>query len=221
MALIFQEVLTIVVRLRGNRQRFGDIEVFRTQIRNAFKTAEQDGLRRGYGLEDMRAGTLAIVAFLDESILNSRNAAFTDWQDRPLQEELFGVRIAGEIFFRDVERLLGRPDSEPLADLLEVHQLCILLGFRGRYSVSGTAGEVRSILQQIEEKIRRIRGAPVTCAWQFTPRAVRAASGQGIRIFRWVAIGCALLALLLFVFFKLSLSSAAGELGRIAARNPS
>jgi type VI secretion system protein ImpK len=171
-------------------------------------------------LEDIRVGTFAIVAFLDESILNSQNAAFTDWQRKPLQEELFGVHVAGEIFFRNVERLLGRPDSEPLADLLEVHQLCMLLGFRGRYSASGTAGEVRSILQQIEEKIRRIRGAPATPAWQFAPQAVRAASDQWIPIFRWVAIGCAVLALLLFVFFKLSLSSSSGELQSIAVRNP-
>jgi type VI secretion system protein ImpK len=220
MALIFQEVLTVVVRLRANRQRFSDPEVFRAQIRNAFKTAEQDGLRRGYGLEDIRVGTFAIVAFLDESVLNSQNAAFADWQRKPLQEELFGVHVAGEIFFRNVERLLGRPDSEPLADLLEVHQLCMLLGFRGRYSTSGTAGEVRAILQQIEEKIRRIRGTPPTPAWQFTPQTVRAASDPWIPIFRWAAIGCVVLALLLFAFFKLSLSSAAGELASIAARNP-
>lgn len=143
MALIFQEVFTVIVRLRANRQRFGDPEVFRNQIRNALKSAETEGTRRGYTIEDMRVGTFAVVAFLDESILNSQNAIFVDWQRKPMQEEMYSVHEAGEIFYKNVDRLLGRSDSEPLADLLEVHQLCLLMGFRGRYSASGTAAEIR------------------------------------------------------------------------------
>src|SRR5579875_525493 len=108
--LVFQEVLTAIVRLRANRQRVSDPEVFRSQIRNALKTAEQDGLRRGYAAEDLRVATFVVVAFLDESILNSLNPIFADWPRKPLQEELFGVHIAGEIVFRNLERLLGRQD---------------------------------------------------------------------------------------------------------------
>ena len=97
-----------------------------------------------------------MVAFLDESILNMRNP-FCSWPRKPLQEELFGVHVAGEIFFRNVDRLLGRerlPNHWPIS---EIHQLC-LLRFRGRFSASGI-GEVHSDHRQIEEKIRRIRGA--------------------------------------------------------------
>jgi type VI secretion system protein ImpK len=218
--LVFQEVLTVVARLRANRQRVGDPETFRGQVRSALKTAEQDGLRRGYSLEDLRVATFAVVAFLDETILNSQNPIFADWPRRPMQEELFGVHVAGEIFFRNLDRLLGRQDSEPLADLLEVHQLCLLLGFRGRFSATGTA-EIRSLLTQIEEKIRRIRdgGAPPP-AWQITPQAVQAPRDKWIDILKWAAIGCAVLAVLLFLGFKLSLSSAAGELQDIASRMP-
>ena len=108
LALIYQEVFTVVMRLRANRQRFGDPEVFRSQIRNALKTAEGEGARRGYEVEDVRVATFAVVAFLDESILNSQNPIFADWQRKPLQEEMFGVHIAGEIFFRNLDRLLGR-----------------------------------------------------------------------------------------------------------------
>ncbi len=214
--LVFQEVLTVIVRLRANRQRVGDPEAFRAQIRNALKTAEQEGLRRGYTLEDLRVATFAIVAFLDESILNSQNPVFADWPRKPLQEELFGVHVAGEIFFRNVDRLLGRQDSEPLADLLEVHQLCLLLGFRGRYSASGTA-EIRSILGQIDEKIRRIRTVPAP-AWQIAPQAILSQGDAWIPVLKWIAITCAVLALVLFVIFKTSLSSSAGELRSIAAQ---
>lgn len=216
-ALIYQEALTVVERLRANRQRVADPETFRAQIRNALKSAEQDALRRGYSQEDVRVATFAVVAFLDESILNSQNPIFADWPRKPLQEELFGVHVAGEIFFRNVERLLSRQDSEPLADLLELYQLCLLLGFRGRYSITGAA-EIRSISSQMEEKIRRIRGAVPGPAWQIPPQHVRAAGDSWIPVLGWAAAACFALALILFIFFKVSLSSSAGELQTIASR---
>jgi type VI secretion system protein ImpK len=216
LALLFQEALTVVERLRANRQRVADPETFRAQMRNALKSAEQEALRRGYSAEDVRVATFAVVAFLDESILNSQNPIFADWPRKPLQEELFGVHVAGEIFFRNVERLLSRQDSEPLADLLELYQLCLLLGFRGRYSSTGTA-EIRSVSSQIEEKIRRIRGVSPEPAWEIAPQAIRPARDKWIPVLRWVAIGCCVLAVILFIFFKISLSSSAGELRTIAA----
>lgn len=217
MALIFQEVFTVIVRLRANRQRFGDPEVFRSQIRNALKTAESEGTRRGYSIEDLRVGTFAVVAFLDESILNSQNPIFPDWQRKPLQEELFGVHVAGEIFFRNLERLLGRSNSEPLADLLEVHQLCLLLGFRGRYSASGTTSEIRTMIDQIEEKIRRIRGAVAPLEWQPSAQAFPTAKDRWTALLKWAAVVSVCLALILFGVYKASLSSSARELSSLAA----
>src|SRR5690242_2171393 len=134
LALIFQEVLTVIERLRANRQPVSVAGVFRGQIRSALTAAEQEGMRRGYNPEDVRVGVFAVVAFLDESVLNIQNQVFADWPRKPLQEEMFGVHVAGEIFFRNVERLLQRNDSEGLADLLELHEVCLLLGFRGRFS---------------------------------------------------------------------------------------
>jgi len=218
LALIFQEVLTVVVRLRAGRLRFDGADVFRRQIRSALEAAERDGLRRGYSKEDVRVAMFAVIAFLDESILNSRNPAFAEWQSKPLQEELFGVHEAGEIFFRNLERLLGYSDSEPLADLLEVQGLVLALGLRGRYSASGNSAEIRSLLQEIDEKIRRIRGAPVTSAWQPPVQLAGPAVEPWIVPMMWVAIGSSVAALLLFIFFKFSLSSAIGELGSLASQ---
>ncbi len=215
LALLFQEVLTVIVRLRANRQRVTNPDTFRAQVQNALKLAEQDALRRGYTQEDVRVAVFAVVAFLDESILNAQNPMFADWPRKPLQLELFGVQIAGEIFFRNVERLLARQDSEPLADLLEVHQLCLLLGFRGKYGATG-GGEIRSILAQIEEKIRRIRGVAQP-QWKLQPEIVVSPRDRWIPILRWVLVGCIVVALILFGAFKFSLSSSTGQLSTIAA----
>jgi type VI secretion system protein ImpK len=213
--LIFQEVMTVVVRLRANRQPVTNSETFRAQVQNALKLAEQNALRRGYGQEDVRVAVFAVVAFLDESILNSQNPIFADWPRRPLQLEIFGVQIAGEIFFRNVERLLTRQDSEPLADLLEIHQLCLLLGFRGKYGASGT-GEIRNLLAQMDEKIRRIRRISEP-QWQVQPEKIVNPGDRWIPILRWTLIGCIVLALVLFAVFKVSLSSSTGQLSTIAA----
>jgi type VI secretion system protein ImpK len=215
LALLFQEVLTVVVRLRASRQVVTNSEAFRGQVQNALKVAEQDALRRGYSQEDVRVAVFAVVAFLDESILNAQNPVFADWPRRPLQLELFGVQIAGEIFFRNVDRLLARQDSEPLADLLEVHQLCLLLGFRGKYGATG-AGEIRNILSQIEERIRRIR-RPAGPQWQVQPEPVVSPGDRWAPILRWTLVGCIVLAVILFVAFKLLLSSSAGQLSTMAA----
>ena len=215
LALLFQEVITVVVRLRANRQRVTNSESFRGQVQSALRVAEQDALRRGYTQEDVRVAVFAVVAFLDESILNLQNPIFADWPRKPLQLELFGVQIAGEIFFRNVERLLARHDSEPLADLLEVHQLCLLLGFRGKYGATG-AGEIRSILTQIEEKIRRVRQISEP-QWQIQPEPIVRSGDRWIPILRWVLVACIVLALVLFAAFKFSLSSSAGQLSTIAA----
>jgi len=220
LAMIYQEVLTVITRLRSNRQAVDDPRAFRAQVRAALKVAEQEGARKGYSGEDVRVATFAIVAFLDESILNSRNPAFADWARKPLQEELFGVHVAGEIFFRNVERLLARNDSWDLVDLLEVYQLCLLLGFRGRYGLSGVA-ELRAIADSISEKIHRIRGpsAGLSPSWALPAETVSGAtSDPWIQRLKWGIAACWMLALLLFIIFKVSLSADVSELQGIVSQ---
>lgn len=214
LAILFQEALTVVVRLRSNRQAVGDPLAFRNQIATALNAAGQEAVRRGYVPEDVRAATFAIVAFLDESILNSHNPAFGDWVRKPLQQELFGVDVAGEIYFRNVDHLLGRGDSQELADTLEIYQLCLLLGFRGRYSV-GSNAELRNLTNIITERIHRIRGgSSMVLSPGSTPPAEppHATGDPWIRAFLWSAVACCTLALVLFVAFKISLNSGPSEL---------
>jgi len=218
LALIFEEVLTVIERLRAGRLRFEGIDVFRNQIWAAIDSAQKKGLRAGYTQDDVRLAMFAVVALLDESILTSRNPMFADWQSKPLQQALFNTDDAGDRIFRNISRLLGLNDSEALADLLEIHQLVLALGLRGRYSASGTTAEIGAILQKIEEKIRRIRGTPRALAWQPPPQAVVQSTDPWVPILKWMAIGCGVVALLLFVVFKFSLSSAITELGTLASQ---
>lgn len=157
LALVFQEVFTAVLRTRYQQQQVSDAQLFRTHIRQAIQNALQSARNIGYSSEVAQMAVFAVVGFLDESVLNSGNPAFSDWSRRPLQEELFGGHLAGETAFRNIRDLLSRQDSPEVADVLELHGLCLLLGFRGRYAL-GDAGELHAIQSAIADKIHRIRG---------------------------------------------------------------
>jgi len=214
LALMLQEVLTAIVRLRSNRQAVSDANSFRIHMREALKLADQEARKRGYSSDAIQLAVFAVVAFLDESILNSRNPLFADWPRKPLQEELFGTHMAGEVFFQNLQKLLGQTDSQELADLLEVYYLCVLLGFGGRYSM-GNKGDLRAIMDAVGEKIRRVRGysPDLSPAWKLPSEALRLTGGDPwVRWLGIVAIGCAALSLLLFIIFKFSLGSGVSDL---------
>ena len=208
LALLYQEVLTAIERLRGNRQGVTDANAFRHHTREALKMAAQNAAAAGYSTDDVKLATFATVAFLDESVLNSQNPIFADWVRQPLQAELFGTQIAGEVFFQNLQQLLGRPDSADLADILELHYLCLVLGFGGRYS-AGNRGELNQVMSMTADKIRRIRG-PFAMLSPFAGlpnETVASRQDPLVRRLGIIAAGCAILMILLFIVYKVILSS--------------
>jgi type VI secretion system protein ImpK len=218
LALLFQDVLTAIVRLRANRQGVTDANAFRHHTREALKTAASQALAAGYTAEDTRHATFAAVAFLDESVLNSQNPIFAEWLRKPLQAELFGTHTAGEEFFVSLQQLLGRGDSADLADLIEIHYLCLLLGFGGRYS-AGNRGELLQIMNLTGEKIRRIRGrfGDLSPAWR--PPKEKAVSHADPWVKRWgiIAAVCAVVTLLMFVGYMFGLNSVVSQLHNLSS----
>jgi len=220
LALAFQEILTAAERLRTGRQSIADATAFRYQILEGLKAADQQARNHGYHADDVKLAIFAVVALVDESVLNLRSPVFADWPRRPLQEELFGHHVAGEVFFKNLQDLLGKTDSPDLADLLEVYQLCLLLGFVGRYSLGGR-GDLRAVGEAVAEKIRRIRGAEgeISPAWALPPEAVRRAGTDPlVKTFGIVAAACGLLMVILFVVYKVILGSGVSSLGELAGK---
>ena len=174
LALALQEVLTATVRLRANRQVAADAESFRRHVKQVMAAAEQEARRAGYSDDQVRLALYAVVTFLDESVLNSTQPMFADWPRRPLQDEIFGGHLGGELFFQNLQQMLALPDSEDLADVLEVFQLCMLLGFHGRYSAAD-GGELRMLIGRVAEKMERIRGGygELSPSWRPPGRSAR------------------------------------------------
>ena len=222
LAMALQEVLTATVRVRARRQQVTDAESFRAQIREALRTVEQTSRQRGYSADEVRLAIFAAVAFLDETVLRSGNPVFSRWPGKPLQEEIFGGNVAGETFFQNLENLLRANDSPNIADLLEVYDLCLLLGYQGRYTVGGQ-GELDAMKRAIAAKIDRIRGPePLAPHWAPVPGSAPAASGDPmVRTLLWVACGCAVVALVLFVVFRITLSSGISTVRTLASQSRS
>lgn len=219
LAFVFQELLTVGERLRANRQQVNDAGSFRAQLWAGVKLADEEARRRGYTADDLELAIFAVVAFLDESILNLRLPVFADWPRQPMQEERYGHHIAGEIFFENLKKLLGRTDSQELADLLEVYSLCLLLGFAGKYSMGGR-GDLRAIAMQTAEKIQRIRqtGPEMAPFWRLPgdgpPRI--AGGDPWVKRLAIVAGCCFALMVTLLVLFYYLLGSGVESLQTIA-----
>jgi type VI secretion system protein ImpK len=220
LALTFQEILVGGERLRSGRQTVSDPAIFRQQVIDALKMADQQARNQGFNAEDIKLAIFAVVAFIDESVLNLRLPVFADWPRRPLQEELFGHHIAGEVFFKNLQELLGKNDSQDLADLLEVYLLCLLLGFAGRYSL-GDRGELRAITNATEEKIRRIRGGAgvLSPAWELPKESLQAPGADPlVKKIGIAAAACLALALILFIAYKLVLGSGLSRLNELVGK---
>jgi len=157
LALLYQGLLTGVVRLQAKREHIPEAEVFRRRTMRALQDVERDARSAGYEIDDIRDTHFAVVAFLDSVVLNSTEPGRAEWERKTLQEELFGQTDAGVVFFEKLERLRSRRDTKRLADILEVYLLCLLLGFEGRYS-GGLRGELYSIAERVRSRIENIRG---------------------------------------------------------------
>jgi len=217
LALSLQEAFTVAVRLRAGRQVAADAVSFRAHIKQVLAAADQRARAVGYDGDTVKSAVYAYIALLDESVLTSANPIFADWSRQPLQEEVFGEHMAGENFFRTVQELLGRQDSEELADLLEVYQLCLLIGFHGRYGASDASG-VHAISSTIQAKIARIRSdapgvAELAPDWRL-PGVEQLTRGTDIwaRRLTLVAAGALGLAVILFLLYLLVLRSGIGDL---------
>jgi type VI secretion system protein ImpK len=206
LSLLYQSILTGIVRIQAGRQPLGDLESLRRRMKGALQEAEKEAARAGYGSAEIREAEFAVVAFLDETILSSKEAKADEWRKRPLNIELFGQAVAGDVFFEKLADIERRSDSPQKADVLEVYLLCLLLGFEGRFSPP-LRGEVHRITENLRSKIEAIRGLDYKLAPPLeiyrAPAEIRAAGHEWL----WWSLGALAFAGILFLAFWLHLSS--------------
>lgn len=211
--LLYQGLLTGIIRLKGQRQHLADGESFRRRTKATLQEIERVGIAGGYDGRDVRDTHFAVVAFLDEAILHSNDPVRTEWEQSPLQQDLFGTRDAGVIFFEKLEQFRSRRDSEQLADILEVYLLCLLLGFEGRYTAK--RGELEGLMDTLRMRIEYIRGRSdqISPAGVLPPASVAAVPAKRpVSRLPLITLGLVVFTLILFWILRADLVSATEEL---------
>jgi type VI secretion system protein ImpK len=217
LALLYQHILTAIVRMQAGKQSLSDLETFRRRIKGALQQAESEAAQAGYDGDTIREASFAVVALLDETILSPKGPSADEWQRWPLNIELFGQAIAGDVFFDRLLDIERRPDSPQRIDVLEVYLICLLLGFEGRYAPP-LRGEAYRIMDRLRRRIETARGSDYRLAPQLEIRTelpVVPPETSGGRRWHSMAAGAVLAALLLFLVYSLHLTARVSDL-RIA-----
>jgi type VI secretion system protein ImpK len=209
LGLLYQGLLTSVVRLRTGRQHITDGASFRKRTKSTIAEIERFAVAAGYEASDIKDAHFAVVAFLDEVILNSSDPVRADWERRMLQEELFSRNDAGVVFFDNLTRLQSQRDSQRLADVLEVFLLCLLLGFQGRYAGAQKSG-LESIAAGLVKRVQDIRGRAREISPHGIPDAhpvaAQPSEARKSAYFPQIAFGAVALTAVLFLVFYWNLS---------------
>ncbi len=203
------EVFFLIFHIQSGKDP-GHPDNLRKEIALMVEDIDKQGKRAGYAEEDIKATRYAILALVDEVILNSQWGFKDQWADRPLQLEYFGEHMAGERFFDLLERV--RQKGSRKVDLLEVFCLVLILGFQGKYKLRGR-DELDKLIREIVGEVTKYRGGvpPLSPHGRIPDEPVERPSRA---IPRWVwitGVSAIVLVLLIFVVFKLYLGSAATD----------
>lgn len=132
-----------------------DAEVFRERVKQFLTQFERGAGKLSASAEDIYVCKYAFCATVDEAVLTSGFKVRDNWQRMPLQVQLFGEQLAGEQFFDKLETL--RQQGLPRLQALEVFQMCLLLGFQGKYLIEGSE-KLGFLTARLGDEIARMKG---------------------------------------------------------------
>jgi type VI secretion system protein ImpK len=206
------EWLGLVVALRGVGT-LPDPAGLRARALDLKGKLEQAAREAGFTAADTEAAVFALVAFLDETVLNTQGTARDAWIAKPLQLELYGQSIAGEEFFDRLDRM--RRDREARIEAVEVYYTCLALGFAGKFRMSGPE-RVQALVAEVERDIAAVRRAgrgPLSPHGE-SPDDLADNMGGGIPV--WMALaGFAAAVLLTWFLLGLLARMGAGHAARV------
>lgn len=151
-------LLALIVQLRGTTDHPDPLGLQHVVI-NGIKQFEEDAVRLGARGEDVRAARYVLCSVLDETVLGTPWGYESEWSTRSLLSIFHNETWGGEKVFLILDRVKQSP--ERYIDLLELIDVCLALGFEGRYRVMENGlyqfEEIRDDLLRI---IRSYRGEP-------------------------------------------------------------
>ncbi len=144
----------LVVRT-SNLDHFDDVESLHANTQNAIETFRREVQNEGYDINNLNAASYAICSLIDETIMGKNWGAESLWPSQTMLSIFHNETWGGDQFFAILERVLSEAQRYP--DLLEFMQMCLLLGFEGKYHIAPN-GEKRleELMARIDAKLREI-----------------------------------------------------------------
>ncbi len=150
----FFDLLVLGVHVRDSRD-LGRIDTLQKKIDDMLEEADRRGTASRYSRDTLEEARYAVVAFLDEMILQSGWDQKNQWATQLLQYKYFQTQIAGEEFYHHLTNLRrGLPVN---VDLLEVYHVCMVLGFEGKYKLEGRE-RLKDLQHDLLREIQGLRG---------------------------------------------------------------
>jgi type VI secretion system protein ImpK len=176
----------------------------RQRILTALDTMVGRGRAAGLPDAELAEARYALVAFIDEQILKSNWPGRAEWMGQPLQLLLYGEFTAGENFFNRIRILLQQGGS---STALEVYYLCLALGFRGAFGISGDHRTLASFHDAARQRVAQAWPAGAKMAPHAEPVDRLAARRTSHAPLIAVVVGSLLVAVLVVVGLERMLSS--------------
>jgi type VI secretion system protein ImpK len=221
LAACYQELFSLAAHIGAGRQ-VGDPERFSADIRGLLRNADATARALGYAEADVETARFALVALLDDVILNSTTGTFMNWANNPLAVQIYQKSGGGARFFDYLGDLLQRSEDPRCMEVLEVYLQCLLLGFRGQFG-HGNEDRLYAWREPIIEKLHRVlrRGRIAKLAADWNPQAAIRLSGppqEWTGRLRSVVIGVAALIPVTYIIFHFMLSRGVSSLTQLAGR---
>ncbi|MGY8683198.1 type IVB secretion system protein IcmH/DotU [Bradyrhizobium sp. UFLA05-153] len=192
-------IFLIVAQLRMVEN--ADIAAMRRGTVEQIRRFEERAIKNQASRGDVNAARYVICALVDEAVMTTPWGSESAWSDNSLLNQFHNETWGGEKVFQIVERVQAEP-TKYLA-LLKLINLCLLMGFEGKYRIMDGG---REQLEDLRSEVHRLLGkyttappAELSGEW----RGVKARTGLRTYGSLWTVFAIAAFVMLIgYIFFR-------------------
>lgn len=142
----YMPVFTLISSIKVYPEEYGDYDSTRKHIIDTVEDVVRNSEKISLSDCDLDAAFYSIVVMIDEIILCSELPYRKEWRNNLLQIKYFGHSTGGVEFFNILNKVI-----EFKSQAGWIFLLCLLLGFRGKYSVSNN-NEINDYISRLKQQ---------------------------------------------------------------------
>jgi type VI secretion system protein ImpK len=162
-------LLIVVAHLRNAAQQ-ADVPALRKEMAEQLRIFEERAARFGGRIGDVSAARYALAALVDEAVMTTPWGSASAWSTNSLLLEFHSETWGGEKVFAMVDRVRAEPQK--YLALMKLLDVCLLLGFEGKYRVIDNGREQLTDLRAELGRLLRQHGRQppreLSSSWQGT-----------------------------------------------------